>query len=98
WRDRLSSVNNHFYVYIHRKETNGDIFYVGKGKGGRWMSHHSRNQHWNNIVKKHGLKSEIVMWFEDECKAYEFEKSLISIIGRENLCNATNGGEGGPGA
>lgn len=35
---------NNFYVYIHVKPHNGEIFYVGKGKGKRAYYKHSRNK------------------------------------------------------
>jgi len=83
-----------FYVYVHRKATDGSVFYVGKGKGNRIYSRTSRSQYWKNIVAKHGLTANIIMQFESEICAFSFERVLIRLYGRENLCNATDGGEG----
>ena len=55
--------NSTFYVYIHRKKTNNEPFYIGKGSGRRAfdLSESSgRNRHWINTVKKHGVNVEIV--------------------------------------
>lgn len=49
-----------FYVYLHRRATDGRVFYVGKGVSTRAWRKDKRNQHWKNIVKKHGYIVEIV--------------------------------------
>lgn len=83
-----------FYVYVHRRATDGRVFYVGKGSRDRAWVKKGRNKHWHNIVNKHGYKIEVVMMFgKDDC-ARSFEKSLIKWYGFDNLCNLTNGGEG----
>jgi hypothetical protein len=83
-----------FYVYIHRKATDGSVFYVGKGQGKRAYWVHNRNTRWHRTVIKYGFTSHIVMMFEREECAYSFECALIKFYGRENLCNATDGGLG----
>lgn len=87
------SEEKQFYVYVHRKATDGSIFYVGKGKGRR-IYDKKRNQHWKHIVNKHGFTADIVMRFESEMCAFSFERALIKLYGRSNLCNLTDGGEG----
>lgn len=82
-----------FYVYLHRKATTGEVFYVGKGKGKRAWSI-IRNRYWHSIVKKHGFIVEIVYSGLQEWFAFELEHDLIALYGRETLCNMTNGGEG----
>ena len=82
-----------FYIYLHRRATDGKVFYVGKGYGRRYKSK-SRNKHWHNIVNKHGYKVEIYLDGLQEWYAFELEKEIISFYGRENLCNLTDGGEG----
>ena len=46
---------NDYYVYALFRE-NGDPFYVGMGRGDRWLHHekhcHRRNTHKDNIIKK----------------------------------------------
>lgn len=83
-----------FYVYIHRRATDGAVFYVGKGSGDRAFWFHGRKLHWRNIAKKHGVIVEIVLDGLQEWYALELERDLIALHGRENLCNFTDGGEG----
>lgn len=83
-----------FYVYVHRRSTDGRVFYVGKGKGRRAWTAQGRSNYWRNIVAKHGLIVEIVQDAMQEWWAFEMECELIALYGRENLCNLTDGGEG----
>ena len=82
-----------FYVYLHRKATTGEVFYVGKGYGKRAWSLR-RGLKWQSIVAKHGFVVEIAQFGLQEWAAFELEISLIAYYGRENLCNLTDGGEG----
>lgn len=89
-----------YYVYLHRKKTTGEVFYVGKGSGVRAWSEHGRNNLWKRTVKKHDFYVEIVMQNLQEWYSYELEQDLISLYGRisdktGNLVNMTDGGEGG---
>lgn len=86
-----------FYVYVHRYASGpkeGRVFYVGKGKGGRFNSKSGRSRYWNGIVNKYGFHAEILIWFKDETCAFSFAVALIKRYGRDNLCNLTDGGEG----
>lgn len=89
-------INKKFYVYIHKRLSDGGIFYVGKGSGNRAWSRSGRSDYWNRIVRKHGRSVEIFMNSMSEPCSYTMEKILISLIGRDNLCNHTDGGEGFP--
>ena len=87
------------YVYVHRKKTNGCIFYVGKATGTRGWQTTGRNSIWHRIAEKHGVISEIVLDNMDEGSAFTLEKDLIAYYGK--LCdqtgilsNITDGGEG----
>lgn len=82
-----------FYVYVHRRATDGEVFYVGKGHGKRAQSR-DRNRYWHNIVNKHGFTYHIMMRFNSEECAFSFERALVNYYGRENLCNLTDGGGG----
>jgi len=87
-----------YYVYVHKYASGpkeGQVFYVGKGSGGRISSKAGRNSHWNNIVNKYGLNPEKVMSFRNEVCAFSFERLLISIYGIDNLSNMSTGGVGG---
>lgn len=98
---------NLFYVYhlIH-KETN-KVFYVGKGKGNRLNDHQKIAFHKNSQSKSYlyrkirkilsvGDSILAVKIYEtnDEIDAFKKEVEEIKRIGRKNLCNATDGGEG----
>lgn len=83
-----------YYVYIHRKATDGAVFYVGKGSGSRAWNKTHRSEYWKRVFDKHGLKVEIVYSFVNEICALSFERALIKFYGRENLCNLSDGGLG----
>lgn len=87
------------YVYIHRRKTNGEIFYVGKGKSRRWSQSSDRNYRWKNIANKHGVFCDIVANSLTNEEACILEKKLILLYGRLDcntgtLANLTDGGEG----
>ena len=85
-----------YYVYVHRKASDGKVFYVGKGTAGRaWQSGYKRNEHWNRIVEKHGFTVDLVETGYENWYAQEREIELIAFYGIENLCNMTEGGENG---
>lgn len=83
--DRVNDVK--FYVYLHRRADNGNVFYVGKGQGNRHIVHTSRNTHWKNTSRKYGWFSEIIYRCNNEEIALELEELIILTIGVDNLCN-----------
>lgn len=88
-----------FYVYLHRKRSSGEVFYVGKGCRNRSNSQKSRNPLWRKIVAKHGLVIEIAFSNLQEWAAFEIEADLISLYGRRDknsgtLVNMSDGGDG----
>lgn len=101
--NKFSETKQDFYVYIHRRKTNGEVFYVGKGHGNRaFDTKNGRNRHWKNIVRKHGLCVEFIQCGLRELYAFELEKTLIEMYGRIDngtgiLCNMTDGGDGASG-
>jgi len=90
---KVDSTSKSFYVYVHRRASDGRVFYVGKGSGSRSKST-QRNQHWKNIVAKHRYTIEIVQNNMLEWWAFELEIELIASYGRDNLANCTDGGDG----
>lgn len=85
-----------FYVYLHRRATDGAIFYVGKGRGQRAWNHWRRNPHWKAVANKHGLIVEIVERFMEEAGAFDCERRMIAECRARGivLTNKTDGGEG----
>ena len=83
-----------FYVYIHRRATDGTAFYVGKGNGRRAWDVRSRNKQWMHIAKKHGVCVSLLSQGMTEVCAYTLERIAIRYIGISNLANQTFGGEG----
>lgn len=89
-------MDNKFYVYVHRKKTDGKPFYVGKGTGNRAYISYRRNSYWKNVVAKHGFYVEIVFENLEESEAFQLEKDTIlefEYFGY-SLTNLTRGGEG----
>ena len=91
-----------FYVYIHRKKTNGEVFYVGKGSGKRAWHSFGRNTLWKRTSEKYGWSVEIVESGLQGWYAFELEKDLIAFYGRRDLgqgtlTNLSDGGDGASG-
>jgi hypothetical protein len=91
-----------YYTYVLIDPRNEQPFYVGKGIRNRMYNHGKKvtpNSYlYNKIQKIKSLGLDIIYekWFEgDEEFCIWMEIYLISEFGKENLCNMTNGGEGG---
>lgn len=87
-----------FYVYVHRYasgDNKGKVFYVGKGMKNRKNIKYGRSTHWRRISSKYGFIPEVVKRFNTNECALTYERIMIKLIGRDNLCNLTDGGEGG---
>lgn len=83
--------SNKFYVYIHT-DTNGTIFYVGKGCGRRFNSNSQRSKKWKNRSSNGFFVSKVAENL-DEQSAYELEKELIAYFYPfGNLVNVYSGG------
>lgn len=84
-----------FYVYLHRRNDTGTVFYIGKGCGKRAWKKTGRNQWWKNIEGKHGRSVEIISRDLEEGEAFALEQKIIEEYGRDNLVNMNAGGLGG---
>lgn len=85
---------NDYYVYLHKKASNGAVFYVGKGKKNRAFHFNNRSTYWNRVAYKHGVNVEIVFSGLTNSQAIYLEKKMIQKFGLVNLTNLTPGGEG----
>lgn len=74
-----------YYVYIHRKATTGEIFYVGKGTGRRAYEKNLRTKYWKRTAKKHGVVVDFVIKDVQEWYALELEELLVDYYGRKDL-------------
>ena len=59
-------------VYLHRKKTNGEVFYVGIGNSARpyQMSKNEETKYWWNVFEKYGCEVEIIhedLSYEEAC-------------------------------
>ena len=89
---RLSSLyqlyREKYYVYEHYID--GNLFYIGKGKGGRAVEFWARNDDWKRVVDgRYGdVEVKIVKGFEDESEALLLESKLLNLnIDNECLTN-----------
>jgi hypothetical protein len=90
---------NNYYVYLHIKATDGEPFYVGKGKGSRANQASNRSEFWKRVTLKYGFDVILLEEKLTEKEAFEKEKYWIKRIGRRDLglgtlINFTDGGEG----
>ena len=97
--NKNSKIYNGYCVYLHVNDVSGNIFYVGKGKGGRpWVASKStRSTKWSNYVGKYGKFSVILLktdLTEQEAFALECEKIAECLCNGIHLVNLTSGGEG----
>jgi hypothetical protein len=95
------------YTYVLIDPRDSSVFYVGKGFGRRMFDHkkHSiRGAHRNLYVQRKILKilglglqvvPEKIFEHEDEWPCHIVEMLAICFYDRDNLCNLSDGGEGG---
>jgi hypothetical protein len=88
-------------VYRHRTADTHEVFYVGIGTTTKraYAFAKSRNAHWTNVYKKHGVIVEIVAEDISWEQACELEQLMIQEYGRRDLgtgclVNMTDGGDG----
>ena len=78
---------NNYYVYQHT-DMDGNIFYIGKGKGNRaWDT--KRSKEWNS-KSKNGYVVDILYDKLTEEEAFDAEGCMIQLIGIDTLTNIQN--------
>lgn len=75
----------HYYVYVHKRSSDGLVFYVGKGSGKRGWSRQGRNFLWWRVYDKHGATIEIKRQFKSEREAFRYESFLIEHYSRKGV-------------
>lgn len=90
-----SNVTNRFYVYLHIRETDNSVYYVGKGCGARAWSTQARNSYWDSTTKKYGQRVEILFDNLEEQESLQCETDVIKelLYFGSRLCNMTSGGD-----
>ncbi len=78
-----------FYVYLHKKKTTGEVFYVGKGCGNRAWVKFNRSVEWQAVVLNCGYYVELVENNIQGWYAYELEAQLIYYYGRADSASGT---------
>ncbi len=86
-----------FYIYKWFRKDNNEIFYIGKGHKNRYKDINHRNQIFKEYLDKYDCDVEIVEYFENEEKAFQKEKELITKYKKIQQCKANldDGGKGG---
>lgn len=84
-----------YYVYAHRRNDTGEIFYIGKGCSKRAWKKSSRSEWWKRIEAKHGRTVEFIARDLDEDQAFLLEVEVIASFPEGALCNLNGGGLGG---
>lgn len=93
------TVNNKC-VYLHRRKSDGIVFYVGMGEPGRPYDTDGRNRKWYRTAIKHGYTVEIVRDGLTDEEACTLEIELIASYRdgehSRHLANIQSGGKGYP--
>jgi len=84
-----------YYVYIHRKATDGTAFYVGSGKGNRAWRLYNRGKAHHETSVFNGVTIEIYRSGLTREQGLALEIELIAKIGIEHLVNVSPGGNSG---
>lgn len=95
-----------FYVYTLARPDES-VFYVGKGTGRRIEDHEAQARRGMQSYKCSVIRKiwraggevlrAIVFTTDSEAAAHDEERRVIAELGRDTLCNLTDGGEGSSG-
>lgn len=87
---------NVFYVYEWYNRETLEVFYVGKGKNGRYKDTKKRNKYFLNYYNKYKCDVKKVKENMEESEAFDLEIELIKKYREKGQCkcNISDGGEG----
>jgi hypothetical protein len=85
-------------VYLHRRNYDNEVFYVGIGSKKRAYSNSSRNKHWKSFVYIYKYYVDITHCDLIREEACAIEKYLIEFYRLNSKCKLTNKTNGGDGA
>jgi len=89
----------HYYIYIYIDPRNGEIFYVGKGKGNRAFAHLSETSEKEKVKRIYAIRASgreptieiLIHGLEDEETAMRIEASVIDLLDIHQLTNIQRG-------
>ena len=70
-------MENNYYVYLYKRKDNGNVFYIGKGKGRRDKDINSHNKFCKNVANKYGYIIERIKENLSEQEALNLEIQTI---------------------
>ena len=84
-----------FYVYVYVNTDNGEIIYVGKGKGNRCFDHlkstDEKSESIKSLREENKLRIDVLIHGIDEETAIKVEAAVIDLVGIEPLLNKQRG-------
>lgn len=88
---------NNFYVYEWFIKNTGEVFYVGKGTGKRYLKTSQRNNYFLNIINKYECSVKFYKQHLTQEESWEIEKQRIAQLKRigQAKANFHVGGRGG---
>ena len=84
----MQSKDEKYFVYIHKRISDGTPFYVGLGSGNRHIDGNNRNDDWYEVVNEEGGISFVIVADKlSKEEANQLETNLIEGIGKNILTN-----------
>lgn len=88
-----------FYVYKYFFKSSGEVFYISKGTGLRYLEKKKRNEYFKNIVNAYPDDIDVIKIYDnlEENEAFKIEYDLIHYYWNIGQCKANfhEGGRGG---
>lgn len=92
----MTTINN-FYVYEWYNLDTNEVFYVGKGKGKRYLDKQHRNQKFLDYINQNNVSVRKIKENLTEQEAFDFEAEITEYYKQQNQCQCclAKGGTGG---